>query len=68
MKGTVVALSAPREDSGLYWGYRVRLADSLAAVFAGSPYPGRYDLTVGTSDKGDNVDNFSCGQFRLDSV
>lgn len=30
--------SEPREKEGLYWGYSVRLADSLGEVFTASPF------------------------------
>nr|CAD7399159.1 unnamed protein product [Timema poppensis] len=56
IRGTVVAPTAPRTETGIYWGYNVRLALTLGNVFCQSPYPGGYDLTIGTSDKGRNVD------------
>lgn len=42
-------------DTGVYWGYTVRIAKSLSEIFTKSPYDTSYDLTIGTSDKGDNV-------------
>jgi predicted SPOUT superfamily RNA methylase MTH1 len=36
--GQVVSPSTPREELGLYWGYRVRLASSLSSVISGSPW------------------------------
>ena len=53
----VVSPSEPREKRGLYWGYAVRLADSLSTVFSQCPYTGGYDLTVGTSERGQVVDD-----------
>ncbi|KAF9333573.1 hypothetical protein BGZ91_011193 [Linnemannia elongata] len=50
--GTVVSPKTPREETGYYWGYQVRLADSISKVFTESPFPDGYDLTIGTSDKG----------------
>ncbi|KAF9356001.1 hypothetical protein BGX34_010156 [Mortierella sp. NVP85] len=50
--GTVVSPKTPREETGYYWGYQVRLADSISKVFTESPFPNGYDLTIGTSDKG----------------
>ena len=47
-----VAPSAPRTKLGLYWGYTVRLADSLSSVFTQSPFKGGYDHTIGTSERG----------------
>lgn len=55
IKATVVSPSLPRAETGIYWGYSVRVAASLSDVFAQSPYDSGYDLTVGTSDKGANV-------------
>ena len=42
---------------GFYWGYAVRLADSLSAVFSKCPFEGGYDLTLGTSERGAVVDD-----------
>jgi predicted SPOUT superfamily RNA methylase MTH1 len=42
----------PREESGYYWGYNVRRADSLSAVFEECTYDGGYDITIGTSERG----------------
>ncbi|XP_054164056.1 putative methyltransferase C9orf114 [Oppia nitens] len=56
LKGVAVSPDEPRELAGLYWGYQIRVAKSLSAVFGESPYAGGYDLTIGTSDRGDNVD------------
>lgn len=58
-KGIVVSPSEPRTHAGLYWGYTVRLARSIGAVFTECPYKDMYDLTIGTSEKGTDVDEFS---------
>ncbi|KAG0047975.1 hypothetical protein BGZ83_007064 [Gryganskiella cystojenkinii] len=50
--GTVVSPKTPREETGYYWGYQVRLADSISKVLTESPFENGYDLTIGTSDKG----------------
>lgn len=42
----------PREEGGYYWGYTVRRAPSLSAVFAECEYPNGYDFTMGTSERG----------------
>ncbi|XP_029846303.2 putative methyltransferase C9orf114 homolog [Ixodes scapularis] len=55
-RGQAVSPSCPRTEGGLYWGYEVRLARSLGAVLAEAPHPGGYDLTLGTSERGDPVD------------
>lgn len=47
-----IAPSAPREESGYYWGYSVRAANSLSAVITECPFDGGYDLTFGTSERG----------------
>jgi predicted SPOUT superfamily RNA methylase MTH1 len=57
LRGQVVAPSVPREESGLYWGYSVRSAPSLSSVFTKSPFKGGYDLTIGTSERGQNIDD-----------
>ena len=54
-----VAPSAPREEAGYYWGYSVRSAGALAAVFTECPFDGGYDLTFGTSERGVPLPNFN---------
>ncbi|KAI1279541.1 putative methyltransferase C9orf114 [Halotydeus destructor] len=56
IKGKAVAPSSPRTVLGLYWGYTVRIAGSLSAVYSESPFKG-YDLVIGTSERGDVVDD-----------
>lgn len=56
LRGRVVSPAKPRTDKGLYWGYSVRVAEKFSHVFTKSPYKGGYDLTVGTSERGTNVD------------
>lgn len=63
-KGVVVAPHIPRTEGGLYWGYTVRLASCLSAVFTESPYKDGYDLTIGTSEKGSNLDQISLSPFK----
>jgi len=55
LKGIIVSPSEPRNDTGVYWGYTVRIARSLSDVFLKSPYENGYDLTIGTSDKGETI-------------
>ena len=52
--GVAVSPREPREKCGLHWGYTVRMATSLAAVWAECPFESGYDLSVGTSDKGES--------------
>ncbi|BFZ57928.1 hypothetical protein PYCC9005_004983 [Savitreella phatthalungensis] len=47
--------TAPREKLGYYWGYRVRLADSLSSVFTECGFDEGYDLTLGTSERGKDL-------------
>lgn len=47
-----VGPDAPREEAGYYWGYQIRRAPSLSAVFTESTYEGGYDVTIGTSERG----------------
>ncbi|KAK7143069.1 hypothetical protein R3I93_014283 [Phoxinus phoxinus] len=63
-KGVVVAPHVPRTEGGLYWGYSVRLASCLSAVFTECPYKDGYDLTIGTSEKGNNTDHVSLSPFK----
>jgi len=53
--GEAVAPDTPREEAGYYWGYSVRQAPSLGAVFTESPFDGGYDMSVGTSERGTTV-------------
>ena len=55
LRGKIVTPLEPRKATGIYWGYNVRVANSISQVFSQSPYPDGYDVTVGTSDKGANV-------------
>ncbi|KAJ6431382.1 hypothetical protein OIU84_018798 [Salix udensis] len=48
----VVSLSKPREEAGMYWGYRVRYASNISSVFEDCPYQGGYDHLIGTSEHG----------------
>ncbi|KAM7368789.1 hypothetical protein PAMP_013096 [Pampus punctatissimus] len=63
-KGKVVAPHVPRTEGGLYWGYSVRLASCLSAVFTESPYKEGYDLTIGTSERGSHVDQTTLSPFK----
>jgi len=53
--GTVVSQLEPKKELGKYWGYTVRVAENLSDALYSSPY-GKYDLMVGTSDKGNRYD------------
>ena len=47
-----VSPALPREEAGYYWGYTVRCASSLSAVFTECTFPGGYDVSIGTSERG----------------
>lgn len=51
MHGKVVSPNSATRENGTYWGYTVRMASSIKAVFDECPY-GEYDLTIGTSERG----------------
>lgn len=53
----VVSPSRPRQDTGVYWGYNVRLANNLTQILTQCPYEDGYDLTIGTSDRGVSVND-----------
>ncbi|KAK0091040.1 hypothetical protein PV326_003839 [Microctonus aethiopoides] len=55
--GKVVSPNVPRQETGIYWGYTVRLASNITEIFTKSPYEIGYDLTIGTSDKGTSIDH-----------
>ncbi|KFV64090.1 Uncharacterized protein C9orf114, partial [Dryobates pubescens] len=63
-KGSVVSSQRPRAASGLYWGYSVRLASCLSAVFSECPFKEGYDLSIGTSERGSPVDQATLPSFR----
>lgn len=58
LTASLVPPSTPTSESGLYWGYRVRVASSLAQVFSESPFPdaGGYSLSIGTSERGTPIE------------
>ncbi|XP_026755355.2 putative methyltransferase C9orf114 [Galleria mellonella] len=64
IKGKIVSLTTPRAETGVYWGYTVRIANSLGQVFTQSLYKDGYDLTIGTSDKGTNIDDLPSKELR----
>ncbi|KAK3750223.1 hypothetical protein QZH41_015580, partial [Actinostola sp. cb2023] len=64
LSGAVVSPYAPRKQSGIYWGYTVRLASSFGAVFTQSPYDDGYDVMIGTSERGSAVDCLDLKPFK----
>uniref|UniRef100_A0A2P2L479 Protein C9orf114 n=1 Tax=Rhizophora mucronata TaxID=61149 RepID=A0A2P2L479_RHIMU len=53
----VVLSSKPREEAGMYWGYRVRYAPNISSVFNNCPYKGGYDYLIGTSEHGQVINS-----------
>lgn len=51
----------PREENGYYWGYNVRKAGCLSDVFTECTYDGGYDITIGTSERGIDVEELYSG-------
>lgn len=44
--------ATPRTEGGYFWGFSVRKAPSLSSVFTTSPYEDGYDMSIGTSERG----------------
>lgn len=49
----------PRDKCGHYWGYATRVAPTLNDLLQGCPFLGGYDLTVGTSEHGEQTPSSS---------
>ncbi|VDP53641.1 unnamed protein product [Soboliphyme baturini] len=62
--GVAVNPSEPTTKCGYYWGYSVRFARTFSKVFSECPYADGYDLTVGTSERGKNLDHVEFPSFR----
>lgn len=58
MRASAAHPAAPREEDGYYWGYSVRRASSLSAVLTECGFEGGYDFCVGTSERGESVQDF----------
>jgi methyltransferase len=46
----------PTTKMGYYWGYATRQASSLSAVITESPFAKGYDVVIGTSERGEPVE------------
>jgi methyltransferase len=58
--------SAPRTEGGWYWGYSVRRCGGLSSVFTESPFEDGYDVSIGTSERGQPIQRaFPNGQRSL---
>ncbi|XP_065646254.1 putative methyltransferase C9orf114 homolog isoform X2 [Hydra vulgaris] len=64
LTGRVVTPSTPREETGIYWGYSVRLAENFSSVFTNCPYKGGYDLTIGTSENGADINSIEIPSYN----
>ncbi|XP_041001036.1 putative methyltransferase C9orf114 homolog isoform X1 [Juglans microcarpa x Juglans regia] len=53
----IVSSSKPREEAGIYWGYRVRYASNINSVFKDCQFKGGYDHIIGTSEHGQIVNS-----------
>ena len=51
----------PREEAGLYWGYKIRKAESLSSIFTECEYEDGYDVSIGSSDTGFPVERLYSG-------
>jgi len=56
IQGEAVSPDEPREEGGYYWGFNVRKAASLSDVFTECAFEGGYDMTIGTSERGVDVE------------
>ncbi|KAH8599259.1 putative RNA methyltransferase [Bisporella sp. PMI_857] len=56
IRAEAVSPDEPREEAGYYWGFSVRRAESLSAVFTECAYEGGYDISIGTSERGVDVE------------
>ena len=69
LRGKAVSVEQVRA-SGQYWGYDVHLCSSFGDIFTSCPYTtdGKYDLTIGTSDRGRDIQSGGAAgdeSFRL---
>lgn len=62
----IVPPQEPRVKDGQYWGYITRIATCIEDVFSECPFDDRYDITIGTSERGEKVGccNLRLKQFR----
>jgi predicted SPOUT superfamily RNA methylase MTH1 len=60
--GKIVSMREPMENLNLYWGYTVRIAENFSELFENSIFGIKYDLILGTSDKGENTDDMEFGR------
>ena len=68
LSGVVVSPNIPRSETGVYWGYSVRLASNITEIFSKCPYAEGYDLSIGTSDKGSSIDDIPSSNLNYNHV
>jgi hypothetical protein len=56
IRAEAVSPDEPSEEGGYYWGFNVRKAASLSDVFTECLFEGGYDMTIGTSERGVDVE------------
>lgn len=61
IRAEAVNPAEPREEGGFFWGYNVRRADSLSAVFTECSFDGGYDMSIGTSERGISLESLYAG-------
>ena len=73
--GKVVSPTEPFSEVGRYWGYTVRVANTISDVFDGCPYvnpvtgePESYDLKIGDSCNGGKDDAEVMNVKRIDEI
>lgn len=65
IRGKIVSPVQPRLETGVYWGYTVRIAKSFSDIFTNSAYENGYDLSVGTSDKGRSLQTIESKSLKF---
>ncbi|UZJ57072.1 hypothetical protein CBS101457_006392 [Exobasidium rhododendri] len=53
--GHIVSPREPVQEKGLYWGYTVRLCNSLSEAVSAPCWNEPYDLVIGTSERGSSL-------------
>jgi predicted SPOUT superfamily RNA methylase MTH1 len=61
--GDLVSMNDPKQN-GFYWGYAVRVAESISEIFSESTFGEDYDLIIGTSDKGIDYEKADYGKWQ----
>jgi len=66
LHGKIVSPQTPRLENSIYWGYSVRLAKNFSEVFERNPFKseGKYDLVIGTSENGTDVEDTQLKSFQ----